>query len=225
MALALPAPRAHAEIIGSLEVPDGIASGTSNVQGWVFTNTPGAELIQPFAVLINGEEQFKVPCCGDRADVQVIHPDAPLLSGFSGVYNWGLAATNLAVPVAAADAPQGGPIATEILVQVVVTDTAGGVEILGKTVELYHPTTWPRSSLAAWEELVGPVAQPAGLLPIESSCTLFNDGLTGAASLACSDMVFTGPGMLTETCPVLFFRWERSSQSFALTSDCPLLGP
>ena len=84
---------ADADIFGELEAPSGFASGISNVQGWAFTNTPGAELIQPFDVLIDGEVQFRVPCCGDRGDVQDNFPGAPLLSGFSGAYNWGLAWT------------------------------------------------------------------------------------------------------------------------------------
>lgn len=223
LGLLVPNPSAHAEIIGLLEAPNGYASGISNVQGWVYTNTPGAELIQPFSVLIDGVEQFKVPCCGDRGDVQAVNPGAPLLTGFSGVYNWGLAWVD-ANPILAADAPQGGPPSTEVTVQVLVTDTMGGFKLLTKNVDLYNPTPWPRSKLAQWEESLV-VSAPQGIVlidPVTSECALMNDALylNDAASLRCQDLVFTAPDDSTITCPNLYFDWDVVSQSFKLTSDC-----
>jgi len=228
LGLALPAVSANAEIIGSLEAPSGFASGISNVQGWVFTNTPGAELIQPFAVLINGVEEFKVPCCGDRGDVQDAYPDAPLLTGFSGVRNWGLDWTAINNPVSA-DTPQGGGPATQITVQVVVTDTMGGLKLLTKIVDLYHPTPWPRSVNTSWRDSDDPFIPElpfaaGGMIvnPIEADCTLFNDGLYGEdnAVLHCEEVKFTAPDASLHFCESIFYEWELASQTFKLSSDC-----
>lgn len=218
--------------MGVLELPSGVASGISNVQGWAYTTTEGAELVQPFAVLIDGVEQFKVPCCGDRGDVQATNPGAPLLTGFSGVYNWGLAWVGLNPVLASADRPQGiliPPPSTEILVQVVVTDTAGGSKVLSKTVDLAHPTPWPRNLQVQWT--TGSEAKsleaPQGVADF-STCFLTNDGdyTIDAATLACTDVRFLGPGELGQTCPIVRFEWDRGSQSFRLVSDCVgLLGP
>ncbi len=226
LAISLPSGTARADIIGALELPDGFASGISNVQGWVFTNTPGAELVSPFTVRINGVEQFKVPCCGDRGDVQASVPGAPLLTGFSGVYNWGLIAT------AAADAtatPGAVEPPSELLVEVVVTDTMGGGEVLSKTVDLFHPTAWPRSKLAQWREF-GPelpvdLVQGAVTLPPDAECTLTNAGVytSDAAELECTNLTFTAADDTTSECPEIYFGWDRGSQSFRLTSGC--LGP
>jgi secreted trypsin-like serine protease len=82
-------------IVANLETPilgiDGIAAdatGISNVQGWAYTTTPGAEIERHVEVFIDGEFAMLVPCCGDRGDVEA--SGGPLLAGFSGVYNWGL---------------------------------------------------------------------------------------------------------------------------------------
>jgi len=223
LGFSLQAVPARAAIIGSLEAPSDFASGISNVQGWVYTNTPGAELIQPFAVLINGVEEFKVPCCGDRGDVQDAHPDAPLLTGFSGVRNWGLDWTSINGPVSA-DTPQGGPPPTQITVQVVVTDTMGGLKILTQVVDLFHPTPWPRSVNTSWKDSTDPDPGPvaAGFVPIiESSCTLSNGGLYAPdnAVLRCEDVKFTGPDSSIQYCDV-YYDWDIASQTLRLTSDC-----
>ena len=85
-------------IVANLETPvlgiDGIAAdatGISNVQGWAYTTTPGAEIERHVEVFIDGEFAMLVPCCGDRGDVEAA--GGPLLAGFSGVYNWGLLAS------------------------------------------------------------------------------------------------------------------------------------
>lgn len=221
---------ARAEIVGDLELPDGFASGASNVQGWAYTTTPGARLTPPFAVLIDGVEQFKVACCGDRGDVQAAHPEAPLLTGFATVYNWGLAATAM-LPLAH---PSGLIGLTRILVQVVVTDDMGGVKVLGKSVDLYHPTSWPRSKLMQWDSDPAPAglsraaSETAAAAPadVRSECQLTNSGFytPGGAEIFCTNVAFTAPDDATDTCPALIFSWDRGSQSFKLTSDC-LPGP
>ena len=221
----LAATPAHAEIMAVLELPSGFASGVSNVQGWAYTTTPGAELIQPFAVLIDGVEQFKVPCCGDRGDVKDAHPDAPLLTGFSAVYNWGLAAP-MAPVKATAGTPQ-GILAPQITVQVVITDTMGGLEILTQKVFLFHPTTWPFSKLVTWklpEMATSADAAQGILIPPDATCTLFNSAIftDGAAELRCTNLVFTAPDDTTKTCSSAYLSWDKGSQSFRLTSPCSI---
>lgn len=235
--VSLSAAPASAEIMGNLEAPDGFASGISNVQGWAYTTTEGAELIQPFPVLINGVEQFKVPCCGDRGDVQDAFPGAPLLTGFSGVYNWGLAWTELNVEAElSADTPQGIVFdPTQITVQVQVEDTMGGSVLLTKIVDLYHPTSWPRSPNARWKTSDDPdpiieasAPTPAGILvepEVEATCMLSSLGSRydeDNASMRCSGMRFTSPGEFPshQYCSFVYYDWDTASQSFKLTSDC-----
>ena len=85
-------------IVANLEAPflpsegaASTASGISNVQGWAYTTSPGAEIDRHIEVFIDGTFAMLVPCCGDRRDVEAA--GGTLLSGFSGVYNWGLLAT------------------------------------------------------------------------------------------------------------------------------------
>ncbi len=235
MGLLLHASPASAEIFGLLELPSGVASGTSNVQGWAYTTTPGAELIQPFDVLIDGEVAFKVPCCGDRGDVKDANPDAPLLTGFSGVRNWGLdwVAKNGGGEVLSADSPQGISPGTQVVVQVLVTDTAGGSKLLTELVDLVHPTPWPRSKLVEWKDdedvelIVSKDSEETqGIIildpTIESTCVLRNNAFyeDGAASLRCTGVKYTAPDDTTFICPTVYYDWDKGSQSFRLTSDC-----
>jgi len=83
---------AHGAIIANLEQPGDFASGISDVQGWAFTTVPGARIDTLIQVNIDGKPAVRVPCCSDRADVPSKFAGAPALSGFSGVFNWGLLA-------------------------------------------------------------------------------------------------------------------------------------
>lgn len=134
---------AEAAITALLEAPNEVASEVSNIQGWAFTTTPGAELTPPFKVYVDGVEVLEIPCCGARADVQGVHPDAPLATGFSAVFNWGLIDPSPAHPVPAgaprtAPVPAGAPRPDDrvIEVEVVLTDDAGGVLVLSREVLL-----------------------------------------------------------------------------------------
>ena len=182
-------------------------------------------LLAPFGHLagqiLSGQDEERL--------VRAAKPDAPLRTGFSGVYNWGLAwaaAQDDAAGSAGATDPAAGAI--RAVITVVVTDTAGDLKAFSETVDLWNPTPWPRSKLAQWT-LPDPPA-PAGLdsrqditLPGSgSACTLFNEGLytEGSAVLECTAMRFTAPDDTAESCPRLYFEWDRASQSFRLASDC-----
>ena len=205
---------ASAEIFGLLETPDGFASQIGNVQGWAYTTTPGAELVQPFDVLVNGVKKMEVPCCSERGDVKGEDPDIPLQTGFSGVTNWAREAG-------------GDPIA----VQVRVRDTMGGEKLLTQpSVAVYGLASFPFSSVVEWGEVSGPVSDgPQGGLPlsITSRCTLSNTGVftPGSAELVCTNLVSTkGDGSEVEMCAGgVRFGWDKASQGFKQVSDCEVL--
>lgn len=208
--LASAATPASSEIIGVLESPSGFASQIANVQGWVYTTTPGAELIQPFDVLVNGEKIMSVPCCSDRSDVKGGDPDIPLRTGFSGVTNW--------AREAGSEAP--------VVVQVLVTDTMGGSTLLTQSgVEVFGLTSFPFSATVEWAEVAGPLGGGGPLpSPIASKCLLSNSSefTPGAAELTCTGVVATkGDLSETEMCDgTVRFSWDKASQGFKQTSNC-----
>lgn len=191
--------RADAAIIGFLETPDGFASQIGNVQGWVYTTTPGAELIQPFDVLIDGVKKGEVPCCSERGDVKGGDPSIPLRTGFAGVTNW------------AREAGVGA-----ITVQVRVRDTMGGEVLLTqKNVEVFALASFPFSALVEFDEETGSIA---------SRCALSNDGVftPGSAEITCTNLVSTKNDLSeTEICDgQVRFSWDKASQGFKQVSDC-----
>jgi hypothetical protein len=82
---------AQAVITVTLENPADLQdiSGISLVSGWAFASNG-----QPVTVRLrtNGatQQEFIIPCCGPRADVQAEVPGAPLDVGFGAVINYGL---------------------------------------------------------------------------------------------------------------------------------------
>ncbi len=200
---------AGAAVHGLLEAPSGHASQVSNIQGWAYTTTPGAELIQPFDVLIAGVTVQQVPCCSDRGDVRDSNPEAPLQTGFSGVVNWSREALDASGPV---------------VVSVVVRDTAGGELVLEKTVDLYALASFPFSRSVGFIEVDG----ATGGVPaagITGRCTLAN--VVGAeedpvAELACTNLQSTkGNGAEVEDCTgEVRFTWDKASQGFRQSSFC-----
>lgn len=203
---------ARAEIVGLLETPSDFASQIGNVQGWAYTTTPGAELIQPFDVLVNGEKILEVPCCSDRADVRDAHPDAPLRTGFSAVTNWAREADE-----------------DEILVQVVVRDTAGDTLVLTRSeVQTFAFVGHPFSGIVEWLEPAGASADGPQSLPApRSRCTLSNaaEFTPDAAALTCTNLAAAPPsGLSPEAClGAVRFEWDRASQGFKLASGCEAL--
>lgn len=201
---------ADAAIVGQLETPNDSVAGIGNVQGWVYTNTPGATLIQPFDVYVDGTKILSVPCCSERGDVQSVIPEAPLRTGFSGTTNWGREAGRGPVDVA-----------------VVVRDTAGGELILRRVgVEVHASTALPFSASAEWTEpadlsrLRGASSEPVG--GFTSWCALAN-GSTGA-ELVCSGLQSTTPSGEQEMCDgAVRYTWDRATQGLRQTSSCEAL--
>ncbi len=201
---------ACAAVLGNLEAPDGSASQVSNVQGWAYTTTPGAELIQPFDVRIDGVVIQQVPCCSDRGDVKDVNPSAPLQTGFSGVVNWAREALDATGPV---------------VVSVVIRDTAGGELVLENTVDLYALATFPFSRSVSFSGTGGVAAEAEADPEPTSRCTLANvsDGaLDRFAEITCTNLVSVkGNGLESDLCPgEIRFTWDKASQGFTQSSGC-----
>ena len=77
-------------IVANLEHPTSanVSSGIGNVQGWAFPTRPGDEIDPVIDVYIDGQFALEIPCCSDRGDVQAAYPNAPLMSGFGGSFNF-----------------------------------------------------------------------------------------------------------------------------------------
>lgn len=73
-------------IKANFEWPEPEPKGISIAGGWAFSAGVG---IRPLVQLwIDREYSISMPCCSDRADVAAVFPEAPVLSGFAGAFNW-----------------------------------------------------------------------------------------------------------------------------------------
>ena len=200
---------ASAAITAQLEAPAGFASQVSNIQGWAFTTEPGASLVQPFTVRLNGRKILEVPCCSDRGDVQDVHPDAPLRTGFAGVTNWSREALGVDGPA---------------LLTVEIHDTAGNHVTLEREIDLYALASFPFARGVAFSE-VQPLAAAGGFGSPEvvGRCDVSNvenEGGQTVAELACTKLTATN-GSQTESCDGrVRFTWDRGSQGFRQSSFC-----
>lgn len=208
LVLAVAAP-SRAQIMGSLEGPGAVGTQIANLQGWAFTTAPGAELIQPFQVRIDGADALLVPCCGDRGDVQDAFPNAPLQTGFSAVYNWALL--------------RGG--GRTVLVEVIVRDTAGNERILSKSVDVYALSR----KTALYHNLWAAEESAPSAPNREGYCRLSNEETptSGPAQLRCHNLVATrfnaDTSFVITPCNAVTLSWDRTTQGFVQTSDCDVV--
>lgn len=202
----------QAEIVASLEAPDGIASEVSNIQGWAYTTTPGASLTPPFQVLVNGIEIARVPCCGPRGDVQVLHPEAPLASGFSAAFNWALI-DSVSFP-ADLGRPQGA--INIFTVDVIITDDAGGSTTLTREVSVVGHDGFRFAREAVF---LTSAKLPVPMRTMCSTGLTYLGGGRGDPMITCSRMV-----MRTRTqqfyCPGIRLKWARGKQGFRVIDGC-----
>lgn len=220
LAIVLGAGPAEAAITAVLESPNEVASEVSNIQGWAFTTTPGASLTPPFKVYVDGDEVLEIPCCGARADVREVHPDAPLATGFSAVFNWGLIDPSPAHPVPA-DAPRPDPVPAGvpppdddvIEVELVITDDAGGVLVLSREVLL---ATHPPVRFAREIHMF-----TSNHLPSFTGC--FPLGLD-RKDLVCGPFVMETRDQ-RYYCGFTRIEWNRGSQGFRTIDGCAPLVP
>jgi len=109
---------ARGQMTGLLETPDGSVRGIIPFRGWVFTTAPGAEIEPQVELFIDDVSVGSAPCCSPRGDVQSQFAGAPLESGFSATWNWGL------VP------------AGTVTVKAVARDTSGHALTMEKQIEV-----------------------------------------------------------------------------------------
>ena len=62
------------------------ASGVTAISGWAYSTEGAAVTVKK---RLNGEVLEEIPCCGPREDVQAVHSDAPLETGFGLLFNYG----------------------------------------------------------------------------------------------------------------------------------------
>jgi len=193
--------KCSASIVATLESPSdqGSVAGVSNIQGWAFSTTPGATLVQPFQVQIDGQPALTVPCCSDRADVQRQYPDAPTRTGFSAVYNWQLLGPS----------PKFGNAHT---IDVLITSTVGESTHLVASFNAYRYGDASFLTNLQWGDAE------------TGHCRTVNNPLApNDAVLVCTGIVVTNSAGKQQSCPPgssVTFDWDRDSQSFRLSSSC-----
>ncbi len=86
---------AWAGIQAALESPgeDQFVSGVRLISGWAFavSDDPDNPVALPITIQlsIDGQDYGKIPCCVERRDVQAVHGEPALKSGFGQVFNFG----------------------------------------------------------------------------------------------------------------------------------------
>jgi len=185
------ASRSDAAIVGVFEEPEGISSGVGNVRGWAYSTVKGATILSPLEVRIDGAPAYQVPCCSARGDVVAADPKAPLDTGFSGVFNWGLLTPGMHD------------------VEVVVKSSAGESRTFSvkiTTVRIGDKTFLSRLRFTGESKCTFGNAS-AGGDDARIVCTnlLAEQAKDGAVSLCAGGISIS---------------WNKASQSFEVTSDC-----
>lgn len=194
LALAAQVSPTQAELIGALEKPASgpvaTASGIDNVQGWVFTTTPGATVQPLLDVFINGQFVMNVPCCSDRGDVRVVYPQAPLRTGYSGAFNFGLLEF------------------AQHHMEVVAHDTAGGTLTMTADFRAMRVGDFPFVTEAAW------------IFPGASCTTFNLNGVAaiGCDNIAMLTPSGQITGCLEPN--DFFLIWNTGKQNFTVSSTC-----
>lgn len=181
---------AEATIQGDFEEPGEIASGVGNIRGWAFTDVEGASILSPIDVLIDGEKSYEVPCCSARGDVADLVKGAPLSTGYGGAFNYALL----------------DPGPHEITI--VVKSTAGEMRTFSKKIKTVR---------------IGDLTFMQRLRFTEDSACTFRNNSPGNdnAGFICTNLlaeVKEGPPTLCRG--ALEITWDKSTQSFKVTSDC-----
>ena len=107
-------------IVAKFEWPKKEAKGIGIAGGWAFSDM--AEIISPIELWIDNTYAISMPCCSDRGDVSMVFPEAFLLSGFAGIYNWSKLLSH---------GPHG--------LQITIIDTLGNQLKLEKNIEVGPP--------------------------------------------------------------------------------------
>lgn len=73
-------------ITANMEWPSQGAAGIELVGGWAFSTDGDIESL--VSLWVDDLYSISMPCCYDRGDVRNVYPEAALLAGFAGLYNW-----------------------------------------------------------------------------------------------------------------------------------------
>lgn len=73
-------------IVANMEWPSQTATGIELVGGWAFSTDGRIESL--VSLWVDGLYSISMPCCYDRGDVRNVYPEADLMAGFAGLYNW-----------------------------------------------------------------------------------------------------------------------------------------
>ena len=181
---------ASGAIVGVFEQPSGVVSGVGNVAGWVYTTEDGASIEPPIEFFLDDVKALDLPCCSARGDVQGENPDAPLETGFSAAYFWGLVEPGVHEA------------------KIVVRSTAGEMRTFTReitTVRLGDQTFLER--LRFTPDTVCPFGNesPGGNASINCSNVLTEQRRDGAVTL-CEGGIR--------------INWDTATQSFKLSTDC-----
>lgn len=196
--LALSASVGSAAIQGNLEGPNGseIASGIANVQGWVFPTLPGDVIETELDVYVDGQFVMNIPCCGDRGDVKQAHPQAPMLSGFSGAYNFSSLTPGTHT------------------MEVHAYSKLGDHKVLSTTFDSARLGSYAYNKKFQWDDAKA------------DHCTASNTTVGGktVARVVCTDVEFTNGTGYTEHCAgTVEMTWMSSSQGFRVTKGCDFI--
>jgi hypothetical protein len=189
--------RAAATIMAQLEEPanDSTANaGISLIRGWAFSTTPGATIDPVVQVSIDGAPSIEVTCCSSRGDVQANVPNAPLRTGFGGVFNWQLLPTGAHV------------------ISVVVKSSQGESQTLTATFATSRLGTVNFAQSLRFSDNGG------------SHCTSMNSlSVPSQAMLACTNVILSladGSEQICASPNVAPYVWDRASQGFRLAGGC-----
>ncbi len=189
---------AGAAIVANLESPNSqeLASGIGNVQGWAYPTIPGDEIKTEIDVYVDGQLVVQVPCCSDRGDVKQAHPAAPILSGFSGAYNFQSLTPG------------------QHTMQVHVYSKFGDHEILSTTFTSDSLGSYPFNKKLFFDDAKADHCTPSNV--VENGETV--------ARFVCSGLEFTNGAGFTEHCAGdIEMTWMRSAQGFRVTKGCDLI--
>ena len=189
--------RASAAIVAALEEPADSSTtnaGVALIQGWAFSTSPGATINPVVPVSIDGTPTIEVTCCSSRADVQNSFPNAPLRTGFGGVFNWQLLVPGIHT------------------INVVVTSNQGESKTLTATFTTARFGGISFATSLRFSDDKG------------SHCTSMNtSSLPTQATLACTNVILTLPDGSEQICAspnVAPYVWDPGAQGFRLSGPC-----
>ena len=199
LTIALSAAQANAAIRAALEIPGNgsiLNSGVSLISGWAFSTTPGATIDPVVEVSIDGSPAEEIARCSSRGDVQQSFPEAPLRSGFAGIFNYQLLDTG------------------QHTIAVTLTSSKGEKTTLDATFV---------SSRLSDITFANNVQFSDANVNSEDCTSIDNPDAPFQAAIGCHNVLVTlkdGSAQLCAAPNYIALVWDRPSQSFKLDGGC-----